>query len=508
MFFNSLPFIFIFLPAVITLYFLVIRQGDKKFGQFTLLAASVFFYFLLTPEYLPLLIASISFNFLIGYLMIQCKKPGGLEDKVGMVLWAGIVVDLLLLGYYKYFSFVLVNLDSFGLGIPIPAITLPLGISFFTFTQIAFLVDTYRGKVQKIDPLSYFQFVTFFPHLIAGPIYHHAEIIPQFEDPENKRINWINMNLGAFFFFFGLAKKVIIADALATMVNPIFSAVGNGAVPLLLESWIGALAFTLQLYFDFSGYSDMAVGIALFFNIWFPLNFFSPYKVTSIIDFWRSWHITLSNWLRDYLYIPLGGNRYGFPAQMRSLFITFLLGGLWHGAGWTFIIWGGLHGVFLIINHAWRRMGIVLNQYICWIITFFAVVIGWVFFRADSPRAALMILQGMSGLNGISVPKGMPGFDMFAHAGIFTISPVSGFMVIYVVIGLFIVFFLPNLYEIAGVFSSPLIKEKQLKIARIDPFQIRVTYRQSIRWIVLVAIVASAAIIWIQTTSDFLYFQF
>lgn len=491
-------------------YFLL---GGEKRGQIILTTASLIFYFILIPEYLPLLLISISFNYMIGSLLIKSRQNTGQIFRMPYLLLMGIVVDLGLLGYYKYFNFAIVNLDQlFKLSIPVQHIVLPLGISFFTFTQIAFIVDTYRGNVERVNPLSYLQFVTFFPHLIAGPIYHHADIIPQMEDQTRCRPDWTNINLGVFFFFFGLAKKVIIADTLATVATPIFSAVASGGTPMLFEAWFGALAYTLQLYFDFSGYCDMAIGIALLFNIRFPLNFFSPYKVTSIIDFWRCWNITLSNFLRDYLYIPLGGNRYGLPIQIRNLLVTMLLGGLWHGAGWTFVIWGGLHGIYLVINHLWRKTGILLHSSICWIITFLAVIVAWVFFRADTVESAIRILKGMVGVNGVSVSASLPvssHFGFIVYSGFTPLSNINPLIIVVsIVLALGIALLLPNLYEMTREYQIVLVNAKQYKIQLIDPLRVHVSYRLSNRWSLIVGIIAAIAIISVQTTSEFLYFQF
>jgi D-alanyl-lipoteichoic acid acyltransferase DltB (MBOAT superfamily) len=263
------------------------------------------------------------------------------------LLASAIAVNLILLGYFKYANFFADNLNHFaGTALPIGQVILPLGISFFTFTQIAFLVDTYQGKVKEFNFVHYTLFVTYFPHLIAGPVLHHKEMMPQFAKRNVCHLNWDNVAVGLSIFVLGLAKKVLIADSLAEFATPIFSAVAAGGQPMLFEAWIGALAYTLQLYFDFSAYSDMAIGISLMFNVRLPMNFNSPYKATSIIDFWRRWHMTLSRFLRDYLYIPLGGSRNGKAQRYLNLMITMLLGGLWHGAGWTFVIWGGLHGFY------------------------------------------------------------------------------------------------------------------------------------------------------------------
>lgn len=509
MFFNSFPFIFIFLPISIIIYFTLVKRHGL-FGQIWLAIVSLIFYGLLTPEYLPLLLASIVFNYSIGSIIIKSLNDSALEKWIKPTLIIGVLGDVLLLGYYKYFNFVIFNLDRIpGLNIPMLEIIMPLGISFFTFTQLAYLADAYSGKVKSTTFISYLQFVTFFPHLIAGPIYHHSEIIPQFEDKNGYVVNWGNINLGILFFFFGLAKKVVIADNLALVATPIFSAVSNGGNPMFFEAWLGALAYTLQLYFDFSGYSDMAIGIALMFNIHFPLNFFSPYKVTSIIDFWRCWHITLSNWLRDYLYIPLGGNRYGIPIQMRNILITMLIGGLWHGAGWTFVIWGGLHGLFLVINHLWRMTGRKVHNFIGWLVTFIAVVIGWVFFRADSVHSALVILKGMAGGYGVSIPRYLPDLGLFANDGIIHVASVSGIdAVVGITIGLIIALCLPNLAELTKKNYGPMINKKQYHLNLFKIIDIPIVFVPSLKWSLLTAFVAISGIISLQTTSDFLYFQF
>ena len=371
-----------------------------------------------------------------------------------------------MLGYFKYANFFADNLNHFaGTALPIGQVILPLGISFFTFTQIAFLVDTYQGKVKEYNFVHYTLFVTYFPHLIAGPVLHHKEMMPQFAKRNVCHINWDNVAVGLTIFVLGLAKKVLIADSLADFSTPIFSAVAAGGQPMLFEAWIGALAYTFQLYFDFSAYSDMAIGLSLMFNVRLPINFNSPYKATSVIEFWRRWHMTLSRFLRDYLYIPLGGNRNGKTQRFFNLMITMLLGGLWHGAGWTFVIWGGLHGFYLMVNHAWREF----KQRMSWgdggrlatlgagVLTFLAVVTGWVFFRADNADVAIDMLRGMAGLNGISFSTKL-GETSFATAmksqgaqflGIMPLSDLnSGKAIKILLLGWFIIFKLPNLQQI------------------------------------------------------------
>jgi D-alanyl-lipoteichoic acid acyltransferase DltB (MBOAT superfamily) len=481
------------------------------------------FYFLLIPEYLPLLLVSIGVNYLFGTAIIRCGHRGEEEtakwsSKKGILFFA-LLFNLGLLAYYKYFNFAIINIDAlFGWSIPLQGIILPLGISFFTFTQSAFLIDAYRGQVEKIDPLSYVQFVSFFPHLIAGPIYHHKDIIPQFEDAKNYAFNATNFNLGLFFFFFGLFKKVIIADYFGTIASFIFAAVHAGGIPLFLDAWAGALAYTFQLYFDFSGYCDMAIGLALFFNIRFPINFFSPYKTTSIIDFWRCWHITLSNFLRDYVYIPLGGNRRGEFNKLRNLMITMLLGGLWHGAGWTFVIWGGLHGLYLVVNHLWRKTPWRVPPIAGWAVTFFAVVVAWVFFRAQTVADALVMLKGMSGVNGIALPSSIPfaeylsQFPIFlAHHNFMTMIVPVPYVIPAIVVAMVIAFFLPNLVQITRNYSPTLHERKIETVIQIDlvPWLTeRIRYHPTIGWLFFLAVVSVIGLMFIQTTSEFLYFQF
>ncbi|SFQ32664.1 MBOAT family protein, partial [Variovorax sp. 770b2] len=276
-----------------------------------------------------------------------------------------------------------------------------------TFTQIAFLVDCWQGKVHERSFIHYLLFVTYFPHLIAGPVLHHAQMMPQFANPATYRADGNKIALGLAMFTFGLAKKLLIADPLGQYADLLFNGVHNGVQPTLYTSWFGVLAYTLQIYFDFSGYSDMAVGLSLCLGVRLPLNFNSPYKSTSIIEFWRRWHISLSGFLRDYLYVPLGGNRKGLARRYLNLFLTMLLGGLWHGANWTFVIWGALHGTFLMINHIWnarfRRDGKTrsrLTRLLGWLLTILCVMVAWVVFRAESMHAATDIYKGMLGLHG------------------------------------------------------------------------------------------------------------
>ena len=395
MLFNSYPFIFLFLPLVLLGYFALGRVGNLA-PVIWLALASLVFYSVSNWQFVLLLLASVAFNYLIGLVLIARHLRA--LPRLAM-LAAGVTGDLLVLAYFKYAGFLAANLNAlFSTDLTVN-ILLPVGISFYTFTQIAFLVDAYRGKVAHYALPHYALFVTYFPHLIAGPILHHKDMIPQFEAAQSKRPNPHLILCGLIIFGFGLFKKTGLADGIQPLVALAFGPV----TPSFDQAWIGALAYTFQLYFDFSGYSDMAIGISLMFGIFLPINFNSPYKAANIIDFWRRWHMTLSQFLRDYLYIPLGGNRHGRTLRYLNLLVTMVLGGLWHGAAWTFVIWGALHGIYLCINHAWAYFGPAvaprftrLANIAAFILTFLSVVVAWVFFRADSMASALFVLSKMA----------------------------------------------------------------------------------------------------------------
>ncbi len=399
MLFNSHIFICLFLPITLIGFFVLAKFRFTLAATTWLLLASLFFYAYWKLAYFFLLLVSIGWNYFIGTAIAKTKQ-GSKQAK--LLLWLGIGLNLALIGYYKYAGFLVESVNNilqttFSTG----EIILPLAISFYTFTQIAYLIDSYRGETKGYNFLQYSLFVTFFPQLIAGPILRHDELIPQLNKPRIFVFNHRNFALGLSLFTLGLAKKMLIADHLSPWVAEIFSNSGNVSC---IEAWFGALSYTLQLYFDFSGYSDMAIGLGWMFNLNLPINFNSPYKATSISDFWRRWHITLSNFLRDYLYIPLGGNRKGELRRYFNLIITMLLGGLWHGAGWTFVFWGGLHGVYLAINHQWRSWKIKLPSWLAWGMTFLAVVFSWVLFRAKSLPDGLSLIQAMVGMKGIVLP--------------------------------------------------------------------------------------------------------
>jgi D-alanyl-lipoteichoic acid acyltransferase DltB (MBOAT superfamily) len=414
MLFNSYAFIFGFLPIFLTVLFLVARWQPQCVVP-ALVAASLLFYAYWDVRYLLLLAASVTVNFSLARLMIL---PGGSRGR-RTLLTLGLVLNLGGLFFFKYFDFFSRTVNAVSPAHwPILGLVLPLGISFFTFTQIAFLVDTYRGEVTVVRWLDYVLFVTYFPHLIAGPILHHKEMMPQFAAARHMRLRTSEIAAGLAMFTIGLAKKVLLADSFARYATPVFAAASAGAHPRMVAAWSGALAYTLQLYFDFSGYCDMAVGISKAIGIRLPANFNSPYQAASLIDFWRRWHITLSRFLRDYLYIPLGGNRRGLVRRHLNLFATMLLGGLWHGANWTFVIWGALHGAGLIVNHAWRAFtprarwaAHAAVRCFNWTLTMLTVVTAWVIFRADSLGTAARILRGMAGANGLTLPMRIGVWD-------------------------------------------------------------------------------------------------
>jgi len=412
MLFSSWNFMVYFLPVSVVVFYLIpapLRTARKLW----LIAASLFFYGYWKIEYVPLLLLSIAFNYAIA------EGISRFPDKSRMLLITGVSLNLLLLGYFKYTNFAvhfLSHLAQRDLGHF--NIILPLAISFFTFTQISYIVDVYRDRTAHYRFLDYGLFVVLFPHLIAGPIVRHWEIIPQFIDRELKASRE-NFGVGITLFLFGLFKK-FIADQVSVYADDVYDGARDHLALSSFDAWIGTVAFALQIYFDFSAYSDMAIGLARMFGVKFPSNFDSPYRATSVIVFWERWHRTLTRFLREYVYYSLGGNRRGHFRQILNILATMLLSGLWHGAGWTYIIWGGLHGVFLVVNHQWRlwvkQMNWTLDRWFHRaagvLVTFIAVSFAWTFFRAPNTTVAGTMLSSMLGLHGMSLPD-----EFFAHGG-------------------------------------------------------------------------------------------
>ena len=399
MLFNSYEFILFFLPVCLVFYYFLLNKKFYKLSKAHLVCSSLFFYSWWNIHYLPLLLISILFNF---YINQQITKKNSNHFQRKQILIFGIIANISLLAYFKYSDFFITNINLIlGLQLPLLDLVLPLAISFFTFQQIAYLIDSYSTERKENNFLNYTTFVTFFPQLIAGPIVYYKEMMPQFNNiKKTKKGNYIA--LGLFLFSIGLFKKVIIADTFALWATSGFD---KSSILTFFEAWATSLSYTFQLYFDFSGYTDMAIGLALLFNINLPANFNSPYKATNIQDFWQRWHITLSRFLKDHIYIPLGGNRYGNYKTINNILITFTIGGVWHGAGWTFIFWGLLHGLALVVNRIWKSLGMILPIWLSWFLTFNFVNVAWIFFRSNNWEDAIKVLKGMVGLSGVVLPS-------------------------------------------------------------------------------------------------------
>ena len=500
MLFSSYTFLFQFLPAT-ALAFAAARRHSPRAGIMVLAGASLFFYGAWRPVYLLLLMASVALNFGLGLRMEDPRR----RRAIGSI---GVALNLAVLCYFKYTGFIFDSVAALtGAPLPLVDIVLPLGISFFTFQQIAYLVDVMRGARVERDIVSYTLFVCFFPHLIAGPLVHHAEMIPQFKRGRTSRSQVLAAR-GLAIFAAGLFKKVVIADNLAQFVSPVFAHLDAGGGVTAPWAWLATLAYTSQIYFDFSGYSDMAIGLALLFGIRLPVNFRSPYQATSIIEFWRRWHITLSRFLRDYLYSPLGGNRFGERRRYINLMLTMLLGGLWHGAGWNFLIWGGLHGVYLGINHLWRgwrgeaartSTTAAAARGAGWALTFFAVVIAWVFFRARTADGAWQMLGGLFGFATASSAYASPGILRLMGLPVLVGEPHllligSGA----VALALSIALGLPNVPQLFGY--------REYRHAPERTSWLR--WRPGAAWALITALAFTVSLFGMWQRLEFLYFQF
>jgi D-alanyl-lipoteichoic acid acyltransferase DltB (MBOAT superfamily) len=497
MLFNSYGFICVFLPVTLAGFFAIAR-GSRTAAAVWLGLASLVFYSWWDIRFTALLIGSVALNFLGGRLLSARAAPG---DAIGVawLLRGFVAADLLILGFFKYMNFFVTAAgDVLHSTFSLPAVVLPIGISFFTFTQIAFLVDTARGRADRASPVHYLLFVTYFPHLIAGPVLHHAEMIPQFRRAETYSPRARAIAVGLTVFMLGLFKKVVLADEVGAIADAAFSPAHVHTLGFL-AAWDGALAYTLQIYFDFSAYTDMAIGLSRMFNIGLPANFESPYKACSIIDFWRRWHMTLSRFLRDYLYIPLGGNRHGRARRYANLLATMVLGGLWHGAGWTFLAWGALHGLFLVFNHGWRAvrgvLGIADNvaglvgRLAGWALTFSSVVVAWVFFRAPDLNTAIDVLSGMTG----------------SHAGVLS-AAMAPREVVVLATSLAIALVCPNIREIMA--HEELVLDAVRR--RTDgPFPtLRIGWRPSAAWATACFGLFVISMLQMTRVSQFLYFRF
>ena len=487
MLFNSPEFLFVFLPVAFIGY-QALRRLNARWGIGFLTLASFVFYIAWEPANSWVMLASILGNYLGGLALVRVRGTAAASPTlVGLV-----TLNLVALGYFKYTGFFVANVPFLGIDPAVGNIVLPLGISFFTFTQIAYLVDVKRAIASEADFLNYCLFVTFFPHLIAGPIVHHKEMMPQFAAP--RPLTAQDMVAGLSLLSIGLFKKIVFADTLAGYASPVFTHARNpDAAIALLPAWQGAIAYSGQIYYDFSGYCDMALGLAMLFGINLPINFNSPYKARSIIDFWRRWHITLSRFLRDYLYVPLGGNRMGKGRRYINLLAVMAIGGLWHGASWTFVIWGALHGIFLTINHLWSALRgpqtpSIIGGIAASAMTLLCVVVAWVLFRADDMASALRILSGMVGVSGIG---GVGGSQLASWNGLL----ISG--------GLFaLALIAPNSQEIVRAFGpglNPIAAPKRFATLMLRP---------SAAWAIAMALLMCMAILNLWTPSEFLYYRF
>jgi len=508
MLFHDAVFVLIFLPLTICASLLLRRFCTQNAVVIFLAIASVFFYGYWNPNFVPLLTGSIVFNYCFGKYLLASKD----QTKRKALLFLGITANLGLLIGFKYIGWIAEIVETlFGLSVKPTQLELPLGISFFTFLQIAYLVDASRRQVASTKFPNYFLFVTFFPHLIAGPLVHHQELIPQFE--RKLGCIWENLSVGLTIFGIGLFKKLILSDQVGVWSDSLFNSASAGIVPSMIDSWVGVISFALLIYFDFSAYSDMAIGLSKMFGIRLPENFNSPYKAVSIIDFWRRWHMTLSRFLRDYLYIPLGGNRSGFFRRYVNLMLVMLLAGLWHGASWKFVIWGGMHGGYLLINHAWNTMtNFKIFKPISVGITFIAVLFAWVPFRADTWQTAKTIYLNMLGFNGVVLPihyqESLPEtFTMWfvTHGVTFGATSVYGGAMQLMVLGslLLFVFILPNTQQITSDFNPTLacVAPPTLRLFRWKPTRLGAIVMGVIGVYLLLLVVQGKS-------GEFIYFQF
>jgi alginate O-acetyltransferase complex protein AlgI len=501
MLFTQLDFLFLFLPLAFAGYFLIAHFIDAPIARLSwLAAASLVFYGYWDVHFVPIIVVSIVVNYLFGLLIARQAN----SKARGWLFTVAIAANLVALGFYKYTNFGIEILNAItATRHPSLAVMLPLGISFFTFTQIAYLADVYGGYPHERSFAKYTLFVTYFPHLIAGPILHHREMMPQFGSKESRTILAENIALGLTILTIGLFKKSFVADGFALIANHVFQASTHSHL-YLMDAWAGAYAYSLQIYFDFSGYSDMAIGISMLFGIKLPFNFDAPYKSRSIVEFWRRWHISLSRFLRDYLYIPLGGNRRGERRRNINLAATMILGGLWHGPGVTFIIWGALHGLFLVINRRWsvltqQRPALAKIAKSFWYpiaalcLTQMAVVFAWAFFRADNPVAAVRVVKAMLGL---ADPAQISSGQL-----------VTSYEGVMVVLGYLACLALPNVNAMFARWKVGLDTYKNERLWSI----MNLSWQPSVKWAIATSLGLIAAVLInliAGDSSEFLYFQF
>lgn len=504
MLFNSYLYIFLFLPIALTVFFFLAKKSGEVTAICWLIAMSFVFYGWWNPAYVPLLAGSITFNYLCGQYLLSTTN----RYAAGVVLALGVTCNLLLLGYFKYAGFFAEIATALsGTSFRVEKIILPLAISFFTFQQIAYLVDTYKKIVVSSGFLRYCLFVTFFPQLIAGPIVHHKEMMPQFHEARIFRFLSSNLALGSAIFIVGLFKKVVIADSLDVFVTPTFSMAAMGEDPGFYLSWLAAFAFSLQVYFDFSGYSDMAIGAALMIGIQLPVNFFSPYKAASISELWRRWHMTLTRFITEYIFTPISHKLARLSLKLNSntwlllvmanvipLTVTFVLVGLWHGAGWNFVLFGLYHGLLLSLHTLWQgikratRMKFTMPTSLSVALTLLAWVWGVVLFRAENLTGVAVMYEAMLDIS---------SFTALKEASLYS---VVGIVVLYVLI-----LILPNTEQIFHK-HRPQFADKSMEKSRVSVK--RIYWRESLPWAVFLAILFFTAMVLMTREIEFIYFQF
>jgi D-alanyl-lipoteichoic acid acyltransferase DltB (MBOAT superfamily) len=460
MLFNSYEFIFVFLPITFFVYFYLNHKRLTKASKSFLVLSSLFFYSWWNISYLPLILGSIAFNFSIGRLL------GSRPTK--SILTIGVIGNISLLGYFKYTDFFIENynwaLDS---NTPLLNLVLPLAISYFTFQQIAFLVDSYRGETREYGLLNYCVFITFFPQLLMGPIVHHKEIIPQFQKNINLKIKWEHVSLGIFIFAIGLAKKTLLGDPLTDFAQNVFDHAEDLS---MVEAWYASLSYVLSYYFDLSGYADMAIGIGKMFNINIPINFNSPYKARNFSEYWKRWHMTLSRFLGDYVYKSLGGNQRYSSIVYMNIMITFFVSGFWHGAGWTFVVWGALNGAFVVMAHMMKKAKIRINYYIAWSLMFLGLIITRILFVSDSFSDAWHVAYTLFDITNLRFSD-LPYADGWLQT-------------LYILIGLSLTLFFKNSIEISQ------------------------NFRPNIKYTTYTVVLLSFSILTFSKAREFLYFQF
>ncbi|HJM51746.1 MAG TPA: MBOAT family protein [Alphaproteobacteria bacterium] len=519
MLFNTDVFIFLFLPGTLVGFFLLGRLGNERASLLWLVAASLFYYGWWNPIYLLLVGGSMAVNYTLGQYISGAREAEAAK-RARHILIGGIVFNLGLLAYFKYANFFLDSIGHLtGSTLSVGEVLLPIGISFFTFQQIAYLVDTAKGDVGRYDFVEYSLFVLFFPQLIAGPIVHHKEMLPQFATAHTYRPDLRNLSVGGSIFAIGLFKKVVLADNLAMVATPVFASAEGGATLDFFAAWQGTFCYGLQLYFDFSGYSDMAIGAARMFGIRLPINFNSPYQATGIIDFWRRWHLTLSRFLRDYLYIALGGSRRGKTRRYVNLMATMVLGGLWHGAGWNFLLWGFLHGLFLVLNHLWRALWgrpseNPLLRTLARLFTLLVVTLAWVPFRAQTMDGALAVYRGMINLPAEWATVGPLALLQslgFSFAGP-AVSQANLESLVWLVGWLIVLWQAPNTQQLMARYE-PAYEFDEEKMAE-DPVppllrgRWPLFWRPGLGWALAIGVMFALALLNLNRVSEFLYYQF